>query len=317
MKLSAQRLSAALLLLNIPLLLLNLRKEVLDEEPAGHVYLRPREATGFRRGFNDFPGGGNITSLELATSSAVFLTSAELGRLARALGGNANLTQVFTRFVRVPVWLQLASEDDAEEGTMMTRVATTGPQSRGGADVPCLFSERLSRNVFLLAAGTENWERIIASSQQTTSTIAALAAGQKRCPLPVAGQVSPPAEPSQMQQPAVSILITMHNHVSVTLTCLLALLRHADEVESVEYVIVDDGSLEDVDEIRRFLKHMSKAFGLRVKYHRKFIGKCFAPSLSWSYLRRLRCFLDSPTRTACLHGIMMSLNAPPFHICAP
>ena len=34
------------------------------------------------------------------------------------------------------------------------------------------------------------------------------------------------------------------------------------------------------------------------------------------YLRRLRCFVDSAIRTACLHR-MMTLIAPNFHTCAP
>jgi hypothetical protein len=42
----------------------------------------------------------------------------------------------------------------------------------------------------------------------------------------------------------VSFIIPMHDHVSITLECLLNLLRFADEIPSAEYVLVDDGSLE-------------------------------------------------------------------------
>jgi len=42
----------------------------------------------------------------------------------------------------------------------------------------------------------------------------------------------------------VSFIIPMHDHVSITLECLLNLLRYADEIPSAEYVLVDDGSLE-------------------------------------------------------------------------
>ena len=49
---------------------------------------------------------------------------------------------------------------------------------------------------------------------------------------------------------------------------------------------------------------------------RKFIEKSLQLLYHGRYLRRLRCFWDSPTRTACLHR-MMTLIAPIFHICAP
>jgi GT2 family glycosyltransferase len=40
--------------------------------------------------------------------------------------------------------------------------------------------------------------------------------------------------------------------------------------------LVDDGSLEDVEEIRVFLKHMKTAFGIRVKFHRQHLGVGYA-----------------------------------------
>ena len=36
----------------------------------------------------------------------------------------------------------------------------------------------------------------------------------------------------------------MHDHVQITLECLLGLLRFAHEIPSAEYILVDDGSLE-------------------------------------------------------------------------
>jgi GT2 family glycosyltransferase len=60
------------------------------------------------------------------------------------------------------------------------------------------------------------------------------------------------------------------------LECLLALLRHADELPSVEYVLLDDGSLEDVEEVRLFLKHMKESFNIRIKFHRQHRGIGYA-----------------------------------------
>ena len=68
----------------------------------------------------------------------------------------------------------------------------------------------------------------------------------------------------------------MHNHVDVTLECLLALLRQANELPSVEYVLVDDGSLEDVEKVRIFLQHMKESFSIRVKFHRQHRGIGYA-----------------------------------------
>jgi hypothetical protein len=60
--------------------------------------------------------------------------------------------------------------------------------------------------------------------------------------------------------------------LSKSAECLLNLLRFADEIPSAEYVLVDDGSLEDVGEVKVFLKHMKDSFGVRVKFHRQHLG---------------------------------------------
>lgn len=36
----------------------------------------------------------------------------------------------------------------------------------------------------------------------------------------------------------------MHDHVSITIECILGLLRYAHEIPSAEYILVDDGSVE-------------------------------------------------------------------------
>lgn len=63
-----------------------------------------------------------------------------------------------------------------------------------------------------------------------------------RCPSPGGGQRPVPAG----LQPEVSFIITMHNGGQNTARCLLELFRTAREVESAEYVLVNDGSTEDV-----------------------------------------------------------------------
>jgi hypothetical protein len=62
------------------------------------------------------------------------------------------------------------------------------------------------------------------------------------CEAPRGGQL--PLRPGS--DPLVSFVVTMHNNAAVTAQCLLELFRTASEVESAEYVVVNDGSTEDV-----------------------------------------------------------------------
>lgn len=62
------------------------------------------------------------------------------------------------------------------------------------------------------------------------------------CPAPEGGQGPVPAG----QTPRISFIISMHNNAEITAQCLLELFRTAHEVESAEYILVDDGSTEDL-----------------------------------------------------------------------
>lgn len=63
------------------------------------------------------------------------------------------------------------------------------------------------------------------------------------CPRPAGGQA---AQQVPNRRPVVSFVVTMHNSAAVTAQCLLELFRTAHEVESAEFIVVDDGSTEDV-----------------------------------------------------------------------
>lgn len=70
--------------------------------------------------------------------------------------------------------------------------------------------------------------------------------------------------------------IPMHNHIRMTIECFIALFRYACELPSAEYILVDDGSLEDVEELKVFLRFMKTHFDLRIKFHRQHMGVGYA-----------------------------------------
>ena len=208
------------------------------------------------------------------TGRAYELSEAERRALAEALGaaGANHSAQVFSRFTNIPPWLtatlgapeQLgwanggsspngqSRASSAEEASLAAAAAFSASELEllGGRGVPCLFSEATGRNVFLVAAATSEWEALQAGP--AADLLGELLAGRRRCPLPRAGQRGGGAAGSGWSQAAaaaaaateVSFIIPMHDHVSITLECLLNLLRFADEIPSAEYVLVDDGSLE-------------------------------------------------------------------------
>jgi len=258
-----------------------------EREASGYVVpaLRPVRPTGkWARQLAPLPG--------LSTPRAFELLDGERAALAEALGrGGANFSaQVSPRFARVPAWVwaggasrlpkQARSRSGSSSGSSGSGSSGIGSGGGGGGEdddrsaellaglgggVPCLFSEATGRNVFLVAAATDEWAAL-QRGKVSGPLLAELLSGQRRCPRPTAGQLGPSAEASLLSRgwggdggggggggrpPEVSFIIPMHDHVSITLECLLSLLRFADEVpSSVEYVLVDDGSLEDVDEIR-------------------------------------------------------------------
>lgn len=91
----------------------------------------------------------------------------------------------------------------------------------------CLWSEIQQSNVDLWLSPL----RLLSSDAMPTT-----------CPLPQGGQ-QPIAEG---KKPVVSFVVSMHNGGQVTAQCLLELFRTAREVDSAEYILVNDGSTEDV-----------------------------------------------------------------------
>lgn len=64
----------------------------------------------------------------------------------------------------------------------------------------------------------------------------------RQCPIPHGGQRPVP----EGQRPHISFVVTAHNNALATAQCLLELFRTAHEVPSAEYIVVDDGSTEDM-----------------------------------------------------------------------
>lgn len=139
--------------------------------------------------------------------------------LAEAFGldGANGTSQVSSRFTSIPAWLR-EPEHAVDPAADIDDAAASMPLS----GVPCLFSEATGRNVFLVAASTAEWETL--QTGAFGPLLAELLSGKRRCPLPKAGQAM------NSGSPEVSFIVPMHDHVSLTLECLLNLLRFADEI---------------------------------------------------------------------------------------
>jgi hypothetical protein len=85
-----------------------------------------------------------------------------------------------------------------------------------------------------------------------------------RCPLPCGGQKAV----STYSKPTVSFIITMHNHAHITSQCIIELFRTSQEVDSAEFVVIDDGSDEDISAVITTLQNLKDLFGLNVTFYR-------------------------------------------------
>lgn len=63
----------------------------------------------------------------------------------------------------------------------------------------------------------------------------------------------------------VSFIFTLHNHDTVAAKAILEAYRTAHEVSNVEFVIIDDGSKEPLDSVKRLLGNLQTLFGTDVK----------------------------------------------------
>ena len=150
-----------------------------------------------------------IVSMSVLKDFATYrLSSNQRDRLAFALmasGANGS-SQILSRFTKIPSWIHLSQDqnngiDMAQKGIQNNLDNEEGLED--DSSVPCLYSEQSGRNVFLVAAGTDNWERVLASSAKSRSSkIHHFVSGEKRCPLPVAGQKG-----SSTETPEVSFII--------------------------------------------------------------------------------------------------------------
>lgn len=183
--------------------------------------------------------------------------------MAYAFGeqGANGTQQISSSFVRVPIWLnekkifklklerkkKLATKSQSIEASLSLRTQQEINQNIQDSliykNIPCLYSETTGKNVFLVAANSEEWHEL-QSGSTTGPQLVELLNGKIKCPLPLAGQKgmssSSSLSPSALlgggggTTPEVSFIIPMHDHVELTLRCLLNILRFADEVPSAE-----------------------------------------------------------------------------------
>jgi hypothetical protein len=202
----------------------------------------------------------------VGTGKTFELLASERNLLAHALGeqGANGTQQVSSRFIRVPVWLnekkwnkqkrmkmfrtQSSSSSSSVTSLLSLRAQQEMSEMEEDAlmyrNIPCLYSEATGKNVFLVAANSEEW-RELQSGTTTGPKLVELLNGKIKCPLPVAGQKGMTSSSAAVSSfigvgntsPEVSFIIPMHDHVELTLRCLLNILRFADEVPSAEVML--------------------------------------------------------------------------------
>ena len=84
------------------------------------------------------------------------------------------------------------------------------------------------------------------------------------CPKASGGQVTP----SKDQQTQVSFIVSIHNKDYMAAQAILELFRTADEAESAEFIVVDDGSLTELFQVTYALRRMKYLFGTRIVFIR-------------------------------------------------
>jgi hypothetical protein len=116
-------------------------------------------------------------------------------------------------------------------------------------ELQCIWSEALHRKV-------DMWLTPLVSLPDHAVTAA--------CAPPSGGQRGVPPG----TRPLLSFVLTMHNHVNVTMQSLLELYRTAAEVPSAEFVLVDDGSTDDTAPVQDMLRLLRAYFGVTYVYVR-------------------------------------------------
>ncbi len=94
-------------------------------------------------------------------------------------------------------------------------------------DLPCLWSQSSMENV-------DVW--LDALKPLPTEAVSA------QCPQPVGGQL--PLSPGA--RPLLSFIVFMPGNARLTAQCVLELFRTASEVDSAEFIVVDDGAPDSV-----------------------------------------------------------------------
>jgi hypothetical protein len=115
-------------------------------------------------------------------------------------------------------------------------------------EIGCLWSSAAGQNIDL----------------DTNLLLPSTAAAVERCPLPRGGQKAVGAS----GKPTVSFIITMHNHAYITSQCIIELFRTSHEVDSAEFIVIDDGSDEDISAVITTLHKLRDLFGLKVTFYR-------------------------------------------------
>ena len=182
----------------------------------------------------------------LAAAALFYLASSGGSGRARAGGGTPGAGFVLSR-AAAAVELEAALDEDPNLGSCFEQQAMLpGLPAYVCAELRCLWSEAAGRGVDL-------W----------THPLRLLPAGvaASACPRPRGGQAPTPAGGAPV---AVSFVVSMHNSVESTAQALLELFRTAHEAGSAEFIVVDDGSTEDLAPLAATAAALRALFGVEV-----------------------------------------------------
>ncbi|GAB4814786.1 hypothetical protein N2152v2_001832 [Parachlorella kessleri] len=205
---------------------------------------------------------GSALSLAAATSAT---SGRQRSRYLEAPGSGGGTLRGSGRGFSIPrasaiVQLEQRLDGDPMLGVCYQQAPLLEGVAEGAcADLRCLWSEAEQENVDLWLYPLRPLpEEAVAS----------------RCPEPRGGQGPVAAG----QDPVVSFVVTMHNNGLVTAQCMLELFRTAREVSSAEYVLVNDGSTEDVAMAVQAMRRLQQLFGVRFVYRVNEAAEGYGPA---------------------------------------
>ena len=190
------------------------------------------------------------------------LTVADASELSTAMGGNV----VDRALATLPGWMILSSF----EGRRSMSFLGSGPN--------CLWDLPGSRSSSEPGRQGERLMLGIGSKVRVLKAVGGAANNENKnglnCIEPNGGQ-TPRASTANL--PLVSFILTFKDHFRETEECLASILRYSAEVESAEFILIDDGSTENGKRFRTFVREAQRLLRIEIRLirHRKLVHCIF------------------------------------------